>query len=167
MEGVVRTNGLSEHDPQSRDEPRGPRIVVGGTAGQLDAVLALDRQITGTDRRRLLIRLFEERPEAWRVSVVGDGVLGYSTWRPGSRAVQMGPAVAMDSRVGSALADTALAACQGQPIFVDIPIDNAGAMAWADSHTLRVQRRFTRMRRGRPVDDQPQRIWASSGAEKG
>jgi len=167
MEGVVPA-GAAPADDLRRDAEAGTRgRIVRPTPQQLDAAGELDQQVTGTERGRLLTRLFEEGPDAWRVSVEGGQVLGYSCWRAGARAMQIGPAVAGGTQTGLALAEVALAACRGGPIFVDVPLDNGAAMAWAETHGLRKQRRFTRMRRGRPVDDRPDHIWASSGPEKG
>jgi GNAT superfamily N-acetyltransferase len=134
---------------------------------RLDAVIALDRRVTGTDRGRLIERLVGERPEATWIFTRGDEIAGYLTVRAGSNATQIGPGVALSDEAGRALGEAAIGHCAGQPIFVDIPNDNTPAMRWAELHGLVVQRGFTRMRRGEPVVDDPGQIWASSGPEKG
>jgi len=131
------------------------------------AVAALDEAATGADRRRLLDRLRAEHPEAMKVLTRGGHPAGYSCIRPGSRAMQIGPVVALDADAGEALADAALCDCAGRTVFADIPVPNLAAMRWAESHGLRVQRQFTRMRRGRPVPDRPMSLWAGFGPEKG
>ncbi|MBM4017048.1 MAG: GNAT family N-acetyltransferase [Planctomycetes bacterium] len=151
-------------------------------AGDAAAVAALDAAATGADRSRLLDLLRQEQPDAmkaltrappdvWRAaageSTPSAALGGYSWVRPGSRAMQIGPVAALDDESGRALADAALCACAGRTVFVDIPVPNLAAMLWAESRGLRVQRRFTRMRRGRPAPDQPLRIWAGFGPEKG
>jgi len=144
-----------------------PSGVINIGAPQLESVFALDRAATGTDRRRLLERLYRERPESMLVFTQGPAPRGYATSRLGSRAVQLGPAVAIDDVAGAALLDAAASQHAGQPIFLDIPADNAPASRWAESHGLKVQRQFSRMRRGGPVCDQPQQLWAAFGPEKG
>ncbi|HNS19190.1 MAG TPA: hypothetical protein PKH24_01765 [Sedimentisphaerales bacterium] len=55
----------------------------------------------------------------------------------------------------------------GQFVFIDVPQDNAPAVALVEAAGLKAQRDFTRMCRGQRISDQPQAIWASSGPEKG
>jgi hypothetical protein len=136
-------------------------------ADHLPAVADLDRQVTGTDRRRLIEQLYRRQPEAMRVVSVRGKPAGYAMLRPGSRAIQIGPAAALDPKVGVALFDAALESCAGQRVFIDIPVDNAEASRWADANGLSVERRWMRMRRGRPVHDCPEHLWASSGPENG
>jgi hypothetical protein len=93
--------------------------------------------------------------------------MGYMTSRTGTNAAQLGPGVALSEEVGRTLLDTAFVSHSGQSVFVDIPLDNAPAIRWAESRGLTVQRPFTRMRRGEPVIDDPVNLWASSGPEKG
>ncbi len=137
------------------------------SADQLEAVAALDQEATGTDRRRLLRLLYEEQPGAMRRFVLRDGLSGYATLRRGSRAVQIGPAIARTEEAGRALCDSALQSCAGEPAFIDIPKENSAAGRWAESRGLVVQRYFTRMRRGPGPWDQPLKLWASSGPENG
>jgi ribosomal protein S18 acetylase RimI-like enzyme len=132
-----------------------------------EAICELDRRATGTDRRRLLERLCQERPDALRVFAPGGEPAGYGGSRLGARAVQLGPIVAPDAAAGAALADHALAGLAGQAVFLDVPVDNRPASRWAESHGLRVQRMLTRMCRGEPVRDRPDRLWACFGPEKG
>ncbi len=134
---------------------------------QLDVVLELDLKIRGTNRHRLIKRLYDERPEAMHAFVADDEIVGYLTSRRGAHATQIGPAVTADPEAGRALADVALRHCIGQRIFIDIPVDNAPAVHWARSRGLSVQRPLVRMRRGEPIDDQPAHQWASAGPEKG
>jgi len=137
------------------------------TTEGLQRVFELDRQVRGTNRHRLLQRLYQEQPQAMRVFNAGGKITGYLTLREGSQAVQIGPGVALDLEAGQALGDAALLQSAGRPVFLDIPTDNRPAIRWASSKGLVVQRYLTRMRRGRPVDDRPNHQWASSGPEKG
>lgn len=136
-------------------------------AGQLGAIEDLDRQVTGTSREGLLRWLFQQQSGAMRGVWKGDSLLGYATWRAGSRAAMLGPAIALEPEPGQALMDAVLADRAGRPVYVDIPRDNEAAVRWAQSHGLVVQRPLFRMVRGQPVSDRPQCIWASSGPECG
>jgi GNAT superfamily N-acetyltransferase len=133
----------------------------------LEAICTLDREGTGTDRRRLLARLYDESPAAVQIVMSEGQIAGYSMLRRGSRAVQIGPVVASDAAAGRALCDAALQRCAGQPVVLDTPAENLPAMEWAQSHGLKIERPLTRMRRGEPVYDRPTQLWASFGPEKG
>ena len=134
---------------------------------RLADVLELDRKVSGTERGRLLKSLHEEAPDAMRTFVADRDVLGYLTTRYGARATQIGPGTALTEEAGRALIVDALSRCQGEPVFVDVPVENRAAVTCAESQGLVVQRPFVRMRRGDPVDDDPTCLWASSGPEKG
>jgi len=127
-----------------------------------EALFRLDAQATATPRHRLLEALLRQQPQAVRVTA--DAYLMY---RPGSRATQIGPAVALRAEAGLALADWALAQCDGLPVYVDIPTVNGSAMEWAATRGLVDERRLMRMCRGPRVADHPEWIWASSGPEMG
>lgn len=133
----------------------------------LEAILELDRRATGTDRERLIRLLYRQRPDAMQVLIDGSELLGYGTFRNGSRAAQIGPAAALNDEAGRTLCDAAIARCAGKPAFIDVPLQNTPATRWAESQGFVVQRRLTRMVRGQPVSDQPTLIWASSGPENG
>ncbi|NQT13957.1 MAG: GNAT family N-acetyltransferase [Planctomycetes bacterium] len=162
---------MPEYELARREGPAG-----GGTSHEsvspvaedhLDVVVELDRRVTGTNRRRLIERLYLERPDAMHVVSAGNRISGYVTFRDGSHATQIGPAVALDEEAGRMLADAAIHCCSGRFVFIDVPVDNTPAVRWAESNGLEVERPFTRMRRGRPVVDNPRQLWASSGPEKG
>jgi len=141
--------------------------IVPVTAELIGAVIDLDRRITGTHRRRLLGRLWNERPDAARAYVADGEALGYVMFRRGTRATQIGPLGAMRPEVGAALGDWALGQCTGQPVFIDVPCENTPATQWATDRDLAPQRNLARMVRGRPVHDHPEQLWASFGPEKG
>jgi GNAT superfamily N-acetyltransferase len=144
----------------------GPRVSP-IAADELDAVVELDRDVTGTDRRRLIEHLYRRQPDAMRGVRVRGKVAAYATHRRGSRAVQIGPVVALEPAVGVALFDEALHCCAGQPVFVDIPAENSPATNSARFKGLVFQRKWMRMRRGRSICDRPAQLWASSGPENG
>lgn len=133
----------------------------------LDRVCRLDREVTGTDRRALLEALAGEQ-SAWTPIAAERGDLaGYLFARPGSRAVQIGPAAARDAATGERLLNAAANRHSAATVFIDIPEPNAAATRWAVGQGLVRQRVLTRMRLGQPVNDQVEMLWASSGPEKG
>jgi len=135
-----------------------------GKAHDVESLLRLDREITATDRRKLLLRLFSERPEA--VRVVRDAGEGFLTARPGARALHLGPCIATGA-AGSLLFRDACHRLAGQRVFVDIPEAHAAATNLARAWGLTVQRPLVRMSRGQPVHERLDGLWASSGPEKG
>ncbi len=129
-------------------------------------LIEFDRRMTGTNREKMLSRLFEEFPELVCVARQGNQVQGYIAGRPGANATQVGPCIATAGAGPSLLSDS-LSRCAGKRVFVDIPLDNAGAVRIAEAAKLTVQRCFTRMCLGERINDNVQAIWASSGPEKG
>ena len=134
---------------------------------QIPEIARLDFEATATRRAGLLDRLYRERPESLRVAMLDGRITGYGHVRVGSRARQIGPVVARDASSGLALLDAAIGDVRGAAIYLDVPVPNVPAARWAESRGLRVQRQFTRMRRGDPVADQPEWLWAAFGPEKG
>jgi hypothetical protein len=132
-------------------------------ARNIQTIIQLDERVTATPRAQLLEALaIESGGHAYNI-----GTSGYLMNRPGTRATQIGPAAALDDATGLALFRNASQRLAGQSVFIDIPLNNAPAIAWAAATGLTVQRTFLRMRRGPAIADHPQQIWASSGPEKG
>ena len=132
----------------------------------LPEIVAFDRQTTGTHREKMLLRLFEEWPQAVRVLRRGGRLEGFVAARRGANATQIGPCIATGD-AGAELLRDALGRLAGRPVFIDIPQDNAGAVSAAETAGLRPQRHFVRMYRGDRITDNPAAIYASSGPEKG
>jgi len=143
-----------------------PHTTIDATPDVFPDLIEFDRRMTGTDRAKMLGRLFEEFPEHVRLVMGGDKLEGFITARPGANAVQIGPCIAT-ANAGPSLLSDALNRWAGKPVFVDIPLDNVHAVKIAESSGLRVQRCFTRMCRGVRVNETVQALWASSGPEKG
>ena len=143
------------------DGPAGPQAVP-----ELDAVIALDRQVTGTDRERLIRRLAWEHPESLRVVRTGRETSGFLMSRPGSTARQIGPCIA-DEQAGRLLLADASSRYAGETVLFDIPTANFTAKKLVGSWGLRAERVLMRMGRGPRVEEDLNRIWASSGPEKG
>jgi predicted N-acetyltransferase YhbS len=150
---------------QTTIEPAQDQQVIAASQ-PLDAIADLDHRATGTDRRTLLERLIREYPQELRMVRRGDQITGYITSRPGANARQIGPCIA-EPDAGELLLADALARYQGQAVFVDLPGDQAVAKELASSRGLSVQRKLTRMCRGRTVVEQLPLLWASSSPEKG
>ncbi len=142
-----------------------PNVVVADTS-LIREIITLDHRATGTDREKMLLRLFEESPQAMRVLCRDGRVGGFVTTRCGANASHIGPCIAA-SDAGAPLLREALSRCNGGSVFIDVPRDNAGALAVVETSGLKPQRHFTRMCRGDRIVDCPQAIWASSGPEKG
>jgi GNAT superfamily N-acetyltransferase len=129
-------------------------------------MIEFDRQMTGTNREKMLSRLFNEFPRDTRIVTQGDTIEGFVTIRPGANAVQIGPCTASINS-GPALLSDALHRCAGKAVFIDIPTNNVPAVKIAESSGLKIQRPFIRMCRGERIKDNVEAIWASSGPEKG
>jgi GNAT superfamily N-acetyltransferase len=129
-------------------------------------ITVFDQRMTGTNRKKMLSRLFDEFPELVRVVDQNNQVQGYIAGRPGANATQVGPCVATVDTGASLLSDS-LSRCAGRPVFLDVPLDNAGAVKIAEAAGLTIQRCFTRMCLGERITDNVHGIWASSGPEKG
>jgi len=128
-------------------------------AKSVEEIADLDRRVAGCDRTSMLASLMDD-------ARVVEG-RGYLLTRPGSNATQIGPCGAIDEASGLALFDDAAHRFAGQRIFIDIPISNVAATAWAKRAGLTVQRTFIRMCRGALANDRVEWLWASSGPEKG
>ena len=164
---VIRWEGTAENAGSPIGQEGGSLAICPTAREQLDAIAELDLRATGTPRGVLLDRLHREWPEAMQIAMVEGRIVGYSYVRPGSRAWQVGPVITFDAASGEALLDRAFHDHGGQPIHLDVPRENLPAMHWAESHGLRIQRPFIRMRRGHAVLDAPDQLWASFGPEKG
>lgn len=145
-------------------------------ACDVPAAAAFDRRVLRVDRSRMLQAFWEQQPGrgAWRHDFPGDEQLrrnalaGYYTIRPGSQAVQIGPCLAdADADAGPTLIAEALQRLAGQATFIDVPDANAVARELAERAGLEARRPLLRMTRGPKVEEDANRIWASSGPEKG
>ncbi|MBN1806687.1 MAG: GNAT family N-acetyltransferase [Sedimentisphaerales bacterium] len=141
-------------------------IVAKVNPAMLRDIVELDRRMSGTNRGKLFGRFLEEFPEDIYVVRRGDKIEGFIISRPGANAVQIGPCIA-NAEVGPVLLQDALARCKGKSVFVDVPVDNVGAVKIAESSGLKIQRYFMRMYRGQRIEDNVEAIWSSSGPEKG
>jgi GNAT superfamily N-acetyltransferase len=114
-------------DPTGMSEP--------ATDADLDAMIDLDRAVTGCDRSALL-RAYVPFAERVRVARRDDGsVSGYAgLWRHGDLGV-IGPVVAADTDDAIVLASD-LAANAGGEVRVEVGEDRAELAAWAEATGL-------------------------------
>jgi len=168
---VYEKLGFTAEYPLTRYEGIAPATEAQPDIATADAslfpeIVALDRRMTGTRREKMLLRLFEESPQAVRVLCRDGRVEGFVTTRRGANASHIGPCIAT-GEAGVPLLSDALGRCAGGPVFIDVPRDNACALEVVETSGLKAQRHFTRMYRGERIVDCPQAIWAGSGPEKG
>jgi GNAT superfamily N-acetyltransferase len=147
--------------------PAGPAVagVEPAQVEDLDELARWDREVTGTDRRKLLSRLFAEHADAWRV-IRAEEAWGFAAARPGADAVHIGPCVAT-AEAGPLLLADAASRYAGQRVIVDIPTANRPAASLAAGLGLAPSRPLLRMGRGEPVAERVAELWASSGPEMG
>jgi len=136
------------------------------TAAMLPEVSELNHRMTGTNRARLLARLFVDAPQSMRVVRMVGRLEGFVTSRPGANATQIGPCIAT-AQAGPILLADALNRCAGQRVFVDVPSDHVRAVETLEAKGLKAQRHLLRMYRGKSIRDQIEALWAGSGPEKG
>jgi len=160
--GFVSQFELARYEGVPQLGQAGGTAVRTASSESYESIQELDREVTGTDRSNLLQSLWKESPE--QLKVIEQS--GYLFARPGERAWQVGPCIA-ESAAGEGLLADAWVRMAGQPVFADIPLDNRPAVQSAEAVGLTQQRRFTRMCRGRLVNDDVSRLWLSSGPEKG
>jgi len=136
-------------------------------ANRLAEIFDLDRKATGINRQKMLQLLFPEAGVIFLGTIPDGRLSGYVMVRPGARATQIGPCVAMDDLSGTSLLHAVALCASGAPVFVDIPCENDAACTWAREAGLTVQRSFTLMRLGAPISENIRQLWALSGPEKG
>lgn len=132
----------------------------------LQELLTLDQQVVGYDRSSLLETLCKHDSNSIATFGPDREIEGFVITRPGRVASQIGPCIANSAEGGETLMENALSSCVGQ-VFIDIPLGNHLAVNKATSLDLAPTRRFIRMCRGRPVDEQIHKLWCSSGPEMG
>lgn len=139
------------------------------TAADLDTVLAVDTAAFGANRGRLLHLLIKDPS----VRVAGifanrDALSGYVTVRPGQNAAYLGPLVAENTDVATALWEWGRATVGNLPMFVDLLLPNHAAIALATSSGFQKQREFIRMYRGHNASPgRPEWQFAILGPEVG
>ena len=110
-------------------------------AHDVDAICALDAQVTGLDRGFLLQDLLAR--DGAQAVVMRNGS-GFAVTRPGTRATQIGPLVAAHEDDAQALLEAALERVRGR-VFLDLPDRWRGLAQWLGARGFARQRPFLRM----------------------
>jgi GNAT superfamily N-acetyltransferase len=162
---LIRYDGVLALPPKLQSDSR-LRRVHDDEVFALDQIIELDRQVTSTNRRKLLSRLCLANPSAVRWVESGERLLGYMTVREGSSAVQLGPCIA-EAEAGPLLLTDTWERYVGHRVFIDIPTGNVSAVRMAEAMGLKAQRTLVRMCRGVRITEDFTQLWASSGPELG
>jgi len=176
--GLAAPGGTGDPEQGSRaalggtgDPEQGGRAALGGTgeaelggivppvragqAGDLEAVLALDRAATGEDRRRLLAALW---PAGGLVAGgAGAAPLGFQLASPWRSA---GAIVAADPQAGLALLEAARRVDEDE-VSMSVPATNTRAVQALEAAGFRERYRTVRMHRGPRIPWHPTAVFAA------
>ena len=156
---LIRHQGILPRSAPAKD-------VVSARQGDLDWILRIDRTVTATNRRKLFLALLSDQHEPVRLVRDERAGEGFLMARCGARAVQLGPCIATGN-AGPMLFEDACHRYAGAAVYVDIPLANNAAMRVAQAWGLTAQRPLVRMCLGPPICERTEKLWASSGPEKG
>jgi hypothetical protein len=138
------------------------------TRDDLSAVLAVDRDVVGADRRALIEWQMEGAPEYAWVNEAHGRITGFALGRHGFNAAHIGPVIANDAQVARELVTACLHRQTGKPFIIDATQHNAEWYAWLESSGFRELRPFVRMYRGSaPTTGLPANQYAILGPEFG
>jgi GNAT superfamily N-acetyltransferase len=130
-------------------------------------VIAYDTAIFGADRGGLLLRLAERLPAAALVAKRNGRLAGFLLGRDGRVMNQLGPLVAEDVAVASAILTHALRLTPA-PVAIDVPDRHAALGHWLADLGFSAERPLTRMVRGDDAAfDDGARLFAIAGPELG
>ena len=132
------------------------------------AIVALDEQVFGADRRAMLQWLAEGAPEYAWVSLTPRGVNGFMLGRHGHNFEHLGPVVGHDPDVARRLVAACVARHPDRRFILDAPDRQSAWQAWLQEAGFVVQRPFIRMYRGdHRYPGLPEKLFASIGPEFG
>jgi hypothetical protein len=134
----------------------------------LPSVTAMDAEAFGAARTALLAWLHGCQPGcAWIAHTPEDRLAGFVLGRPGRSAFHIGPLLARDSDIATALAARALAQ-EAAPVSIDVPDDQHAFRQQLVEAGFEPLRPFTRMLRCQsPTPAGPDTIFAIAGPELG
>jgi GNAT superfamily N-acetyltransferase len=151
---------LRAEGPDSLPEPRHPLVVRAMREADLAAVTAMDAEAFGAVRGTLLAYLRACQPgSAWIAHEPGGTLAGFVLGRPGRVTLHIGPLLARDPDVATALAARALAHQSG-PVSIDVPDGQQAFRQRLLEAGFAPLRPFTRMLRG-------DKLFAVAGPELG
>jgi hypothetical protein len=150
---------------RGRKRTRGPSLAA--KPWEHAELLAYDREVTRTDRRKLIEQWFADRSvDVFVLSDREPSVRGYIAARPGSRAWHIGPCIASQA-AGPRLLTAAVGWRKRERVIVDTPLANEAAQQIVEAPGLEKQRELVRMCRGAPVSERLDELWARPGPEMG
>jgi hypothetical protein len=131
------------------------------------AIVALDTDVFGADRGKLLRRLSERLPASALIAERGGRIVGYLLGRDGRTMSQLGPLVAENEEIALALLGRAIALVPA-PLTIDLPDRHASVGEWLSTLDFKAERPLTRMVHGRSkAFDDEARLFAIGGPELG
>jgi GNAT superfamily N-acetyltransferase len=133
----------------------------------LEAVMGYDAARCGADRGPIIRHLCERLPASALVALRNERIAGYALARDGRTCAQVGPLVAEDEAVATALMAAALASLSG-PVCADVVDAHTTVLEGLAAAGFAPQFPFIRMIHGQsePFDDSA-RIFAIAGPELG
>jgi hypothetical protein len=159
---------LRAERPGTLPEPRHSLVIRPMREGDLAAVTAMDAEAFGAARATLLAYLRACQPGcAWTAHQPGGAHAGFVLGRPGRATLHIGPLVARDPDVATALAARALMQ-QSAPVSIDVPDGQSvfrQRLIEAGFAPLRPFTRMLRCNRTAPVNPGP--TFAIAGPELG
>jgi GNAT superfamily N-acetyltransferase len=112
-------------DRPALPEPAHRPVIRPMRSDDLPAIAALDAEAFGARREALLAFLHRCRPDcAWVAPDPAGGLAGFVLGRPGRTTVHVGPLIASDPEIATALVARALAqenASEEMPVSIDVP----------------------------------------------
>lgn len=136
--------------------------------GDLEKLLALDRQVFGADRTVILDSLQRRAPRFAFVLEEKEMITGYCLGREGERFTHIGPVVARDVDAARDLCMAALRNSPDRAVIIDAPAQHDAWIGWLASVGFREQRRLVRMYRGsNRYPGSPEKQFAILGPELG
>lgn len=147
--GFVDEYGLSRMETVAALRPGGERGAARPmTKADLPAILELDREAFGADRRATLEWMLAGAGEYAWVAERGGRVAGYLFGRHGFNHSHLGPVVAEDQEAARQLVAACLGGQPGKPFILDTARHDPGWSRWLEAVGFREQRPFIRMYRG-------------------
>jgi GNAT superfamily N-acetyltransferase len=131
------------------------------------ALCIYDASVFGADRSQILTRMRGRLPPADLFAARDGRVVGLLLGRDGRTAAQLGPLIAEDDAIATALLERALSRISGT-VYLDLADAKAGVRTWLEAAGFAPQRPFTRMLLGRCESfDDVARTFAVVGPEFG
>ena len=119
-----------------------------GMMEDIEAVLAMDRDVFGADRSALLRSIANAAPEFVAVARQGRSLSGYALGRRGSRGDHLGPWIARTEPAAREILENFLLFSKREVVIVDVVKDNPWAPGLLSEKGFGFSRALTRMYRG-------------------